>query len=81
LQWRVAEISAPGRAGFVAGLPWRYELEASWTSPETTNIPALLLIPAEICRSNHTYRARARYKDTTGRWGHWSAPVEFVAGR
>lgn len=26
-----------------------------------------------------TYRVRSRQKDTTGNWGHWSAPLQFLA--
>ena len=29
-------------------------------------------------RAGHTYRVRARVKDATGRWSHYSAPVEFT---
>jgi hypothetical protein len=31
-------------------------------------------------RVGHTYRARVRHKDATGRWSYWSEPVQFVAG-
>jgi Lamin Tail Domain len=27
----------------------------------------------------HTYRARVRHKDNTGRWSYWSEPVQFTA--
>ena len=36
-----------------------------------TNLPNL--------QPQHTYRARARYEDNTGRWSHWSKPVQFIA--
>ena len=39
-----------------------------------------ITLPAEVCRPGQTYRVRARYKDLTGRWSHWSNPVQFVAG-
>ena len=80
VQWRVGEISAPGRPGFVPGRPRKYELEPFWTSPEIATNASPLQLPDGLCRSNHTYRVRARYKDQTGRWGHWSPPVQFVAG-
>ena len=30
VQWRAAQISAPGLAGYVAGQPRRYEMEQPW---------------------------------------------------
>lgn len=80
MQWRVGEISAPGRASYVAGHPWRYEIEPHWMSAELTTPEAPVQIPANVSTTNHTYRVRARYKDHTGRWSHWSAAVEFVTG-
>jgi len=31
-------------------------------------------------RAGRTYRVRCRMKDSSGRWSHWSGPVQFVAG-
>ena len=81
VQWRVGEISAPGLAGYVEGKPRRYEIEPCWTSEELSKPAAELRLPADVCKTGHTYRVRARYKDTTARWSHWSEPVQFVAGK
>ena len=35
-------------------------------------------IPTVAVRSGRTYRARVRHKDSSGRWSHWSDPVEFT---
>ncbi len=78
MQWRVGEISAPGRPGYEAGQPWRYEIEPHWISQELVTPETVFQIPAHVCVANHSYRARARYKDHTGRWSHWSAAAEFV---
>jgi hypothetical protein len=51
-----------------------------WESGELTDPAGPITIPASAVITGHTYRARVRMKDTTGRWSHWSAPVEFVAG-
>jgi hypothetical protein len=59
---------------------WQYEIEELWTSPEMTEVPENVLIPAAVPWTGSTYRARVRMKDTTGRWSRWSEPVEFVAG-
>jgi len=79
VQWRVGEISAPGIPGFVQGQPRRYEIEDVWTSPEITAFNNQIKVPATAVRVGATYRARVRMKDNTGRWSHWSEPVQFVA--
>src|SRR4030095_8802160 len=38
-------------------------------------------IPPALVKVGRTYRVRVRMKDDTGRWSHWSLPVEFVAGQ
>lgn len=78
VQWRVGLISAPGVAGYVPGKPRRYEIEPHWTSEELAAAATEFRLPARAVSPGHTYRARARYKDHTGRWGHWSEAVQFV---
>jgi hypothetical protein len=75
IQWRVGEIrtAAPGVRGI-------YEIERAWESPEFTTINANFTLPTEAMRIGRTYRARVKVRDAGGRWSHWSAPVEFVAG-
>jgi hypothetical protein len=58
----------------------RYEIDAVWESAEITSFNNTVTIPASSVESGATYRVRCRMKDKTGRWSHWSAPVEFVAG-
>ena len=36
-------------------------------------------MPISALEAGHTYRARVRMKDSTGRWSHWSNPLEFLA--
>ena len=78
LEWRIAEISAPGVKGYVPGKPFRYEIERGWTT-ELTRASPELLAPSEACVTEKTYRVRARYKDDTGRCSRWSEPVQFVS--
>ena len=73
MQWRIGEIGTP------ANKPWCYELEPIWQSPEAPTFVPQIRIPPTICAPARTYRARVRHKDVTGRWSHWSEPVEFVA--
>ena len=68
-----------GEIGTPANKPWCYELEPIWQSPEAPTFVPQIRIPPTICAPAHTYRARVRHKDVTGRWSHWSEPVEFVA--
>ena len=83
VQWRLGEISAPGLPNYDASKPFIYELENLWTSdPLPLTSPSIpeVKIPAAAVESGHTYRARVRHRDATGRWSYWSAPVQFIAG-
>jgi len=60
--------------------PSKYEIVPVWESAELTTFNADAKIPASVVKPGHTYRFRCRMKDNTGRWGHWSSPVQFVAG-
>ena len=60
--------------------PGRYEIDATWESEALTTYRPQITIPATAARPGRTYRVRCRMKDNTGRWSHWSAPVQFVAG-
>lgn len=80
LQWRVAEIAPPPTAHGRPTAPGKYEITPVWDSGERTNFVADIAIPAQTLTGGHTYRARVRMKDVTGRWSHWSAPVECQVG-
>ncbi len=60
--------------------PGHYEIDAVWESEEITPFTNTITIPASVVEPGSTYRVRCRMKDMTGRWSHWSAPVQFVAG-
>ena len=74
MEWRVGEVrtAAPG-------VPGIYEIEPLWESGELTQFNNEITIPANAFRVGHEYRARVRFKDSTGRWSHWSEPVQFLA--
>ena len=80
MQWRVGEVRYPGIAGFTPGNPWVYEIGDVWTSDPITTFATRVDIPPARLAAGHTYRARVRHRDAAGRWSHWSAPVEFIAG-
>lgn len=62
----------------VQGRPGYYEVESVWTSGEISAYTPDIQIPAAFLKVGHTYRVRCRMQDTTGRWSHWSAPIQFV---
>ena len=72
MEWRVAEVGLDGDG--VRHLEW----DASWESGELTSVSALVSIPPVAMRPGHTYRVRVRFKDNSGRWSKWSAPLEFA---
>ncbi len=63
LEWRVGRIGKNG---------W-YELADHWKGESKTD--RVTTIPAEAFNEAGEYRVRARWRDATGRCGHWSAPV------
>jgi len=77
MEWRVSEISDPSTPNYIAGSPYIYEIENPTESGEITNFTADYFVPALSTRPGNTYRTRVRHQDTSGRWSHWSAPVEF----
>jgi hypothetical protein len=82
MKWRLAEITPGGAASNAnAARPAQGPLEINslWESDELSKTDEAIAVPSGVAKSGHTYRVRARMKDTTGRWSHWSAPVEFVA--
>ena len=58
----------------------KYEINAVWESEELTEFNNSIRIPSGLVEKGGTYRVRCRMKDNTGRWSHWSDPVQFVAG-
>ncbi|MFO1475344.1 MAG: lamin tail domain-containing protein [Verrucomicrobiota bacterium] len=77
-QWRIGEISAPGIPLHDPSRPRVYEVTDVWRSAELTSNGIVTLPPASL-QVGHTYRARVRHKDATGRWSRWSDAVQFVA--
>jgi hypothetical protein len=63
LEWRVGRI---GKLGW-------YELTDYWR--KDSGAGAEIDIPQEVFGAPGEYRVRARWRDDTGRCGHWSAPV------
>ncbi len=78
LKWRVGEVTDVSAPAYdPAALPI-YEWTEVWTSGELTDFAAQVTVPPGAVQVGRSYRLRARMKDDSGRWGHWSAPVSFV---
>lgn len=75
-QWRIAEISAPGIAGYTVGTPRKYEIQGTWV---ISNTGTTVQVPSNVLAAGKTYRARVRYVDSTGRTSSWSNPIQFGA--
>ena len=80
IKWRVAEIANPSTPGYDLTTPRKYEIEAVWESAEITPFANVFTVPPAEIREGCTYRVRARHRDTSGRWSHWSDAIQFVAG-
>lgn len=80
IQWRMAEVTDSTAPAYVPGEKVKLEWNASYDSGEIITFAEQFSFPAVACRPGHAYRARVRHKDTSGRWSHWSAPVQFIAG-
>ena len=55
----------------------KYEIDAAWESGPISHFDREITIPASRVEVGRTYRVRCRMKDNTGRWSHWSAPIQF----
>jgi len=87
LQWRIAEVTPAGARvpgarpeGPVASqvVPNHYEIAPLWQSAELPEFNSHFVLPSLPLHSSTAYRIRARVKDQTGRWSHWSPPFEFA---
>ncbi|MCH2061628.1 MAG: lamin tail domain-containing protein [Verrucomicrobiales bacterium] len=56
----------------------KFEWQANWESGELADFKPDIEPPATAVRVGSTYRSRVRHMDNTGRWSHWSQPLEFT---
>jgi hypothetical protein len=80
MKWRIAEVTDPAAPAYDPAAPIIYEIDATYESPELNAFTPAFEPPLGSVRPGHAYRVRVRMKDNSGRWGHWSGPVQFVAG-
>ena len=80
MAWRLAEISGNNSPPFDPRNPRHYEIQPVWESLVQTNQALVIQVPPSSLKVGRLYRVRVKMKDVTGRWSHWSAPLEFTAG-
>jgi hypothetical protein len=74
-EWRVAEITLGAVTRSTS--PRKYEIEPIWQQTGE----AQMKMPSKFFEPGRTYRIRARFRDSSGRCGHWSPPFQFTAGK
>ena len=79
LRWRIAEVKHPGLPEYESLKQGKYEITALWEH-ELDAFSEAITIPANIVEPGRRYRIRVRHGDNTGRWSHWSSPIEIVPG-
>ncbi len=82
MKWRAGEIRPPTASKTKSDRlprehPVPYEITPVWESPESGTFQPDVTIPPDKFQVGHSYRARVRMKDGTGRWSHWSPAVQF----
>ncbi len=58
----------------------KFEIQPTWESDEISTFSNTIQIPGSVVKNGRLYRVRCKMKDDTGRWSHWSAPVQFTTG-
>ncbi|MBT3199395.1 MAG: LEPR-XLL domain-containing protein [Phycisphaerales bacterium] len=77
MEWRIGEVTDPTAPAYDPAAPIYYEITDVWHSGELAVFDDQITIPPALLDVGHAYRARVRMKDATGRWSHWSDPVQF----
>ena len=79
MQWRIAQVTDPAAPGFNPAAPRLYEIDAAYESPRLAAFAPDFAPPPGTVQADALYRVRVRMQDATGRWSHWSPPVQFRA--
>ena len=82
MEWRLAEVlpASARTPESVLEPPGPFEIHAVWESGPLDTFTETMTLPIDVAAVGHHYRVRARMMDETGRWSHWSEPVEFQVG-
>ncbi|MHC4743428.1 MAG: lamin tail domain-containing protein, partial [Planctomycetota bacterium] len=80
MKWRIAEVTDQSAPCYDHDDPLELEIETVWESEEMTTFRPDMRIPGSEVKEGHAYRVRCKMKDTSGRWSHWSSPIQFIVG-
>lgn len=78
----IAELGEGETPAPVPSVPvdsFKLEVATLWEQ-EHADFDPFVTIPGSVIKTGHVYRVRCKMQDNTGRWGHWSDPIQFVAG-
>jgi len=79
IEWRVGEWSDPSNSFYDNKCGVKYEIDTHWSSGEILSFSSSYTIPPEAdLKEGRTYLIRVRYKDSAGKWSHWSDPEKVV---
>jgi CotH kinase protein len=78
MAWRIGEIEDTSAPAYNPSDEFIMEYTPVWESGALASFSNNISIPAGALKPGHTYRARVRMKDNTGRWSHWSTPYQFT---
>ncbi|MBT5690976.1 MAG: hypothetical protein HOI65_07675 [Opitutae bacterium] len=81
IQWRIAEILPVAIPSLIKKGKPKLEWYADWDSGPLNLFSDTIRVPARSLQAGRKYRARVRHQDITGRWSHWSAPIEIIPGQ
>jgi hypothetical protein len=77
MKWRIGEVSDLAAPNHDPLQVPPYEIDALWETESAAFLTDVAIPPTNL-RVGSTYRVRVKHQDSTGRWSHWSAPVEFT---
>ncbi len=80
IQWRVAEVTDPTAPAYDPLKKFKLEWESDFDTGPLATFSGSYTFPGNVCKTGRAYRVRVRHQDLTGRWSHWSPPVQFIAG-
>ncbi|MBI9017560.1 MAG: lamin tail domain-containing protein [Phycisphaerae bacterium] len=77
MKWRIAEVTDMNNLRYEGADKHYYEINPVWEY-ETDVYTETIRIPASAMKVGASYKVRCKMKDSTGRWSHYSEPIDFI---